>query len=407
MARKNLLAGLTNEKLPAGNSGGAVNSADLARQLSPPFANLTGGRAIGAVSRSIEQIKSQAVVELDPALIDQSPIADRLPITTDALQDLIATIRDNGQQVPILVRPHPEDAARYQIAYGRRRLRACIALGRRVRAMVRPLSDQELVVAQGQENNAREDLAFIERALFAASLEEGGYTRDTIMAALAIDKTGLSRLISTATKIPRDLIEAIGPAPKAGRDRWTELATRLEASGALDKAKAAGAREGFAEKPTDERFASIFAATTPTRPATGSRASAIKGPDGKAIATFKEDARGITLNIAKKQVGGFGAYLAKALPQLYEAYTRETQAPVTPRRSVATELMRPGPDQRQRHHRISSQPRSNPGKRKRPPKRHRPGSPLLSLATCRESLPRIPVKPLVRMARFREQVFFA
>jgi ParB family chromosome partitioning protein len=35
------------------------------------------------------------------------------------------------------------------------------------------------------ENNAREDLAFIERALFAASLEEGGYPRDTIMAALA------------------------------------------------------------------------------------------------------------------------------------------------------------------------------------------------------------------------------
>ena len=55
----------------------------------------------------------------------------------------------------------------------------------------------------------------------------------------------------------------------AGRDRWTELATRLEALGALDKAKAAGAREGFAEKPTDERFALIFAATTPTRPATG------------------------------------------------------------------------------------------------------------------------------------------
>ena len=330
MARKNLLAGLTDEKLPAGNLGESVTPADLARQLTAPFPNFTGGRAIGAVSRSIEQIKSQAVVELDTALIDPSPIADRLPITAEALQDLIATIRDNGQQVPILVRPHPEDAGRYQIAYGRRRLRACIELGRRVRAMVRSLSDQELVVAQGQENNARTDLAFIERALFAASLEEGGYARDTIMAALAIDKTGVSRLISTATKIPRDLIEAIGPAPKAGRDRWTELATRLEASGALDKARAAASRDGFAEKPTDERFALIFAATNPTRPATGSRASAIKAADGKAIATFKEDASGITLSIAKGQVGDFGAYLAKALPQLYEAYTREAQAPMTP-----------------------------------------------------------------------------
>jgi ParB family transcriptional regulator, chromosome partitioning protein len=330
MARKNLLAGLTDEKLPAGNLGESVTPADLARHLTAPFPNFTGGRAIGAVSRSIEQIKSQAVVELDTALIDPSPIADRLPITAEALQDLIATIRDNGQQVPILVRPHPEHSGRYQIAYGRRRLRACIELGRRVRAMVRSLSDQELVVAQGQENNARADLAFIERALFAASLEEGGYARDTIMAALAIDKTGLSRLISTATKIPRDLIEAIGPAPKAGRDRWTELATRLEASGALDKARAAASPYGFAEKPTDERFALIFAATNSTRPATGSRASAIKATDGKAIATFKEDASGITLSMAKRHVGNFGAYLAKALPQLYEAYTREAQAPMTP-----------------------------------------------------------------------------
>src|ERR1700733_14570628 len=128
MGRKKLLVGLTNEKLPPGNSGGAGNSGAPGRQLSPPFANLTGGRAIGAVSRSIEQIKSQAVVELDTALIDQSPIADRLPIAVDPLQDVVATIRDIGQQVPILVRPHPKDAARYQIAYGRRRLRACIEL---------------------------------------------------------------------------------------------------------------------------------------------------------------------------------------------------------------------------------------------------------------------------------------
>ena len=162
------------------------------------------------------------------------------------------------------------------------------------------------------------------------------------MAALAIDKTGVSRLISTATKIPRDLIEAIGPAPKAGRDRWTELATRLDASGALDKARAAALRDGFAEKPTDERFALIFAATNPTRPATGSRASAIKAADGKAIATFKEDASGITLSIAKRQVGDFGAYLAKALPQLYEAYTREAQAPMTPGEASPQELTRPG-----------------------------------------------------------------
>ncbi len=152
----------------------------------------------------------------------------------------------HGQQVPILVRPHPEREGRYQIAYGRRRLRALTELGRPVRAVVRPLSDQQLVVAQGQENSARTDLSFIERALFAAKLEQVGYDRETIMAALSVDKTTLSRLVSTASRIPRSLVESIGPAPKAGRDRWIELATRLEAVGRLKRVEEAVAKDSFA-----------------------------------------------------------------------------------------------------------------------------------------------------------------
>ena len=81
MARKNLLAGLTDETLPAGNSGGA---AQFRRPRQATVATLREPhRRPGhwrAVSRSIEQIKSQAVVELDTALIDihrQSPIACR------------------------------------------------------------------------------------------------------------------------------------------------------------------------------------------------------------------------------------------------------------------------------------------------------------------------------------------
>src|SRR5215467_15494647 len=87
MARKNLLAGLTGEKLTAVNSETSSMAGDLAKAITTPFANFTGGRDIGAVSRSIEQIKQQAVTEIDPALIDPSPIADRLPVPLEALQD--------------------------------------------------------------------------------------------------------------------------------------------------------------------------------------------------------------------------------------------------------------------------------------------------------------------------------
>ena len=174
--------------------------------------------ALGEIARSVDQAWENAVLDIAPDLIDASFIQDRLETTADELASLTDSIRERGQLIPILVRPHPEHTGRYQIAYGRRRLAAARTLGRPVRATVKQLSDDELVVAQGQENIERKDLSYIERALFAAKLEDRGFPRQTIMSAVSTDKASLSKLISVATRIPRDILEAIGPAPKIGRD---------------------------------------------------------------------------------------------------------------------------------------------------------------------------------------------
>ena len=71
--------------------------------------------------------------------------------------------------------------------------------------------------------SARTDLTFIERSLFALALLEAGYNRPTMMQALAIDKTTLSRLLKMASRLPIDIIEATGPAPAIGRLRWAAL----------------------------------------------------------------------------------------------------------------------------------------------------------------------------------------
>ncbi len=84
-------------------------------------------------------------------------------------------------------------------------------------------------MAQGVENSARANLSFIERAVYAARLEEAGFSRPTIMAALAVDKTALSKLIAVPARIPMALLLAIGAAPKIGRDRWLEFADKIEA----------------------------------------------------------------------------------------------------------------------------------------------------------------------------------
>lgn len=182
MARKNLL------EISAPNTGrtdsvGAKDNRPIAGFL--PQAR-TGGpvggitRTLGNITEKMERAndlerqlaEGQTIVEIDTDLIDGSFVTDRLEIDPIELGQLIEQIREHGQQVPILVRPHPESNGRYQVAYGHRRLAATKELGIKVRAVIRQLTDDQLVVSQGQENSARTNLSYIERALFALRLEQ-------------------------------------------------------------------------------------------------------------------------------------------------------------------------------------------------------------------------------------------
>jgi len=251
--------GLTNlmsqkQKLTAVNSPATEQSSDSNTGSAGPKNETRASSAIGAVSRSFEKIKAQSIVHIDPELIDPPLIEDRLDVTGSQLDVLIEQIRESGQQVPILVRPNPDDSNRYQIAYGWRRTQAAKVLGIKVKGVVRALTDSELVVAQGQENNAREDLSFIEKALYAFNLEKNGFGREIIMAALAVDKTVCSRLISATSNIPRKIIDAIGSAPKVGRDRWAELATLVNSQSSMKDIDALITSEAFLERTSDEKF---------------------------------------------------------------------------------------------------------------------------------------------------------
>jgi ParB family chromosome partitioning protein len=160
-------------------------------------------------ARRAEELERQAfngqmVMDIDPSIVDASFAEDRIDRTSDAdYRRLVDSIGTSGQQVPILVRPHPDAAGRYQVAYGHRRLAAAMELGRPIRALIKPLTDAELVVAQGKENAERRNLTFIERALFAAELEARGFDRLTLLAALAAHPAEMSRYLAVARDIPR------------------------------------------------------------------------------------------------------------------------------------------------------------------------------------------------------------
>src|SRR5690606_35044867 len=139
----------------------------------------------------------EATQEFDPNLFSPSIVSDRIPSANDArFHELRAAIQENGQQIPIIARQDPAEEGRYQIAAGHRRWRVAQELGLGLKAIIRKLSDQEMVILQGQENGPREDLSFIERARFAMHMESRGFDRGTLSAALSVDKPEVSRLLT-------------------------------------------------------------------------------------------------------------------------------------------------------------------------------------------------------------------
>ncbi len=190
-------------------------------------------------------------------------------------------------------------------------------LKRKVRAVVKEMTDDQLVVAQGIENTARKDLSYIEKAAFASGLEGHGFGRDVIMQALSTDKTELSKLLSVAKAVPSHVVSAIGPAPSAGRRRWIDLADKIGDHKVLEAVQSVIQGPEFQALTSDERFAVVLAEAN-RKPRKEPSSREWKPDSGKLTATIKDNGKAYTLSL--KTAGedeGFGAYLTGRLDQLY------------------------------------------------------------------------------------------
>ncbi len=342
MSRRTIIGNLIAEQLAAANSAPPrPGSADAAPQRVAAGPVRTMGLTLDKLELERKSLEaalaaSAQVVALDPALIEGSFAADRFAADGDAaFEALKASIADHGQEVPILVRPDPEQPGRYQAAYGHRRLRACQALGLPVKALVKPLTDAELVVAQGLENAARVDLSFIEKALFARGLEERGFDRATIMAALSTDKTELSKLISAARAVPEAVVRAIGPAAKAGRRRWLQLGEALAKPAALRRVEALTAQEDFGARDSDQRFQQALDAalrSAADRAEAAPHRMVVKTAAGEPIAKVSETDGRLDLSVDRARHRAFADFLVRRLSTLHDEFLAEEAQPRQPRR---------------------------------------------------------------------------
>ena len=119
--------------------------------------------------------------------IQKNPYQPRKEFDREKLHELAQSIKENGVIQPIIVRQSP--VIGYEILAGERRYRASLLAGlRSIPAVVKQLSDQEMMVQSIIENLQRENLNPIEEARAYESLVEKGFTHAEIA-----DKMGKSR----------------------------------------------------------------------------------------------------------------------------------------------------------------------------------------------------------------------
>jgi ParB family transcriptional regulator, chromosome partitioning protein len=323
MSKKSIVASFS--ALASDTSPALEVKSDIAR-FSAVLSPRVGAGVIGATQRSLTDIRVErdrlaamleegGVTSVDPESVDPSPFPDRLPDDDDqsfeAFKQLFAM---EGQKVPVQLRPHPDQVGRYQIVYGHRRWRAAKSLGIALKACITRLSDAELVVAQGIENAVRQDLSWIEKALFAWRMEQAGVRARDIRAALAVDDPELARFRAVCRSVGEPVISAIGRAPGIGRPRWVSFSTLLDGNETKRALvlKTLAAAKGVS---SDIRYGQAVAALDHA-PVDEQRCLPLVAPDGSALGKA-EFAKGvIRLKMSKAHAQAFASFMERELPGL-------------------------------------------------------------------------------------------
>lgn len=298
-----------------------------------------------ALRSARDAVDAHHVWELDPAEVQDERYSDRLDAKD--VNDLRASIEQNGQTVPILVRRHPTETNRYLLVYGRRRLEAIRASDKvkKVRALIANLDDTAALRAQVSENTGRRELSYIERALFAQELLDSGFgSQAQIAEVLNVTRSAVSMSISVAKAIGSALAQAIGPAHGIGRPRWEALAKELSDSGigvdelcrvASDARDKATAREQAEEEPQVASSVAAFEAVVRYVKKTNGpsiiKKSRLKATplliDGAPAGAIKRSARALRLDLTDVD-DAFAQWLdthaQDVLDELHDRWRRET-----------------------------------------------------------------------------------
>lgn len=152
------------------------------------------------------------IVNLNPNLIDKSPLNPRVRMDEEGLEDLVGSIKERGLLQHLGARE--KDDGRYELVWGERRWTAsCRACLEEVPVKLLELSDKEAFELMVIENVSREDLTVVEEAkAYKKMIEEFGYTQSEVASRMNISTSRLSRVLDV-NKFDSEVQEALEKKP--------------------------------------------------------------------------------------------------------------------------------------------------------------------------------------------------
>ena len=182
-----------------------MNARETGPRLGRGLAALLGDMAVQA-----PPVATGGVRQLPLDMLEPNPFQPRGAIDLEALQELTDSIRARGILQPLLVRPKPDDPARYQIVAGERRWRAAGAAGlHEVPVLVRETTDGDAAAAALVENLQRQDLDPVDEARgYARLLDQFGLTPESLGQAVGKSR---SHIVNTMRllALPDQAIDAL------------------------------------------------------------------------------------------------------------------------------------------------------------------------------------------------------
>ncbi len=224
------------------------------------------GKGLDAIFHDNARADDGGAVELNINELEPNRNQPRKAFSEEAMRELADSIAQHGVLQPLLVRPLLSGG--YQIVAGERRWRAARMAGlTAVPAMIRELTDSEVMQIALIENLQREDLSPLEEAQgYHALMEEFGFTQDEISKTVGKSRPAVTNALRLLN-LPEELRELLAQGKlTAGHARTLlsfkdESAMRAAAKRTVQEDLSVRALEQMAKRANAEKPA----ATRPAR----------------------------------------------------------------------------------------------------------------------------------------------